>query len=123
MSEVTEEEFIDIGSRMAQELQELVDDAIKSSGEEDSLPGVRELIDEWEAVYKRSGLGLVGQLLKQVDSWNKNHDVGVKVVVTKDDGEVETITRSEAWVLGDHSAVVMVKGISGAYALERVKAL
>ena len=59
----------------------------------------------------------------KVESWNSNNSVGVKVIVTKDDGEVETVTRSEAWVLGDHTAVVMVKGISGAYALERVKAL
>lgn len=62
MSEVTEEEFIDIGSRMAQELQEFVDDAVKASGDENALPGVRALIDEWNDVYKRSDLCLVNQL-------------------------------------------------------------
>ena len=57
MSDVTEDEFIDIGSRMAQELQDFVDEAETASGDENSLSCVRELIDEWEAVYKRTGLG------------------------------------------------------------------
>jgi hypothetical protein len=58
-----------------------------------------------------------------VNRWNKNHPPETPVVLTKDDGsEVETKTRSGAWLLGGHTAVVMVEGISGCYLLERVRA-
>jgi hypothetical protein len=41
-----------------------------------------------------------------------------------DSGEIrETRTRSEAQVLGGHSAVVWLEGISGCYLLDRVRAL
>ena len=56
-----------------------------------------------------------------VDSWNASHPVGTAVKVRKDGGEVvESETRSEAWVLGGHTAVVMVTGIRGCYLLNRV---
>lgn len=56
-----------------------------------------------------------------VDAWNAAHPVGTPVSVRKDGGEiVEGETGSEAWVLGGHSAVVMVTGISGCYLLDRV---
>lgn len=46
---------------------------------------------------------------------------GTPVVVTRDDGsKLETRTRSPAWLLGEHTAVVMVEGISGAYLLDRI---
>lgn len=58
-----------------------------------------------------------------VRQWNEAHAVGTIVVVRKDDGsKVTTRTRSEAWVLGGHSAVVQLEGIAGCYALERVQA-
>ncbi len=48
------------------------------------------------------------------------HPVGTRVKVRRDNGDtLETVTRSVAWVMCD-SAVVMVDGISGCYALERV---
>lgn len=54
------------------------------------------------------------------DSWNKKYPVGTAVVVIRDNGDkLETVTRSEAWELCG-SPVVMVKGISGGYALERM---
>ena len=54
------------------------------------------------------------------DHWNKDNPVGTRVNVTDDFGDVtETITRSEAWNLCG-SPVVMLKGISGGYLLERV---
>jgi hypothetical protein len=57
------------------------------------------------------------------DRWNKLHPEGSAVTVTKDDGsKLETTTRSEAWVLGGHTAVIMVVGISGGYSLTRVTA-
>jgi hypothetical protein len=54
--------------------------------------------------------------------------IGTVVSVRKDDGsEVETKTRSAGWLLGEdgngkggHTAVIMLEGISGCYALERV---
>lgn len=54
-----------------------------------------------------------------VDAWT--HPEGTPVIFRKDDGSiVETKTRSGAWMLGGHSAVVMLDGISGCYSLERV---
>ena len=50
---VSESEFIDIGSRMAQDLQEFIDDAVKA-GCKAPLPGTKALIDEWEAIYSRA---------------------------------------------------------------------
>lgn len=57
-----------------------------------------------------------------VESWNKNHSPGVEVVVILDSGEyIETTTRSEAWMLGGHSPVILVEGVNGAYSLSRVR--
>lgn len=48
--------------------------------------------------------------------------VGTAVVVTKDHGEqFPTRTRSLPYLLGDGSPVIMVEGITGCYALERVR--
>lgn len=56
-----------------------------------------------------------------VEEWNKNHAVGTEVILTNDfDEEIETVTRSEAWIVCG-SAVVMVKGISGGYCLDRIR--
>jgi hypothetical protein len=56
-----------------------------------------------------------------VTSW-ANVPVGTDVVVTKDDGkEIRTRTRSEAFLLGGHTACIQLEGISGCYALERVR--
>lgn len=57
----------------------------------------------------------------QVDAWNKAHPEGTAVKVRKDDGAILTTrTRSNAWVMGGHSAVICVVGISGGYDLDRV---
>lgn len=54
--------------------------------------------------------------------WNEQHPIGTAVVVTRDNGaEQRSVTRSAAWTLGDGQAVVKVEGISGGYALERVR--
>jgi len=70
------------------------------------------------------------QQLKLAVEWNEQHQPGITVKVKKDGGEqVETITRSEAFMLGKsgdypgHTAVIMLEGISGAYSLDRVTAL
>ena len=56
-----------------------------------------------------------------VEAWNKKHPEGTDVSVRRDDGTATvTKTRSPAWLLGGHTAVVMVDGIAGGYLLERV---
>jgi hypothetical protein len=56
------------------------------------------------------------------DVWNFSHPAGTRVTVRKDDDSItETVTESEAMLLGGHTAVVWCKNISGAYALTRVK--
>lgn len=58
---------------------------------------------------------------KIVEEWNKNHKIGIDVEVMKDDGStILTKTRSVAWFLGGHTPVILLEGISGCYALERV---
>lgn len=48
---------------------------------------------------------------------------GQSVVVRLDNGQLlETVTRSVPWLLGGHTWVVMVEGIAGGYALDRVRA-
>jgi len=60
-----------------------------------------------------------------VEAWNSTHEEsGCAVRVRKDDGsEVETKTRSAAWLLGGHTAVILLEGISGAFMLNRVRLL
>lgn len=56
------------------------------------------------------------------DRWNGQNVKGVPVYYRKDDGrDVPTATRSEAYVLSGHTAVIFVDGISGCVALERVR--
>lgn len=62
------------------------------------------------------------QAEQAVRDWNYLHRVGVAVRVHRDNGAVlETRTRSDAQLLGGHTAVVWVEGIAGAYALDRVE--
>lgn len=57
------------------------------------------------------------ELLHTVDSFNSKNPVGTPVIYTSVKGDPTTAkttkTRSEAWVLSGHSAVVMVEGVSG----------
>lgn len=60
----------------------------------------------------------------EVDRWNQEHRSGIRVQVLLDNGaKFQTTTRSDAFVLSGHSAVIMVEGISGCYRLDRVKPL
>lgn len=55
--------------------------------------------------------------------WNSEYEVGQKVILKEDDGGItKTETCSIAWLLGDGTPVVKVKGKSGGYLLERIKA-
>lgn len=60
-------------------------------------------------------------LASLVDAWNQVVPEGAHAVVVRDDGtQLPTFTRSAAFIMGGHSAMVMVDGIAGAYAMERV---
>lgn len=51
----------------------------------------------------------------------KRWPIGTPVTVRRDNGEIlQTITRSSPWKIGGHTWVILVEGISGGYALERV---
>lgn len=63
---VTQEELLDIGSRMAQELQEFIDDA-ENDGNKNPLPGVKQLVDEWEEIYSRAN-GTWQKLMQNIDN-------------------------------------------------------
>ena len=59
-----------------------------------------------------------------VNNWNRKHAIGVSVSVKLDDGStLSTKTESAAWMMGGHSPMVIVKGISGGYSLDRVTAI
>lgn len=61
------------------------------------------------------------QLQAVCDKFNAAHQVGAAVSVLLDGGEVrETVTTSHAQVMGSHTAVIWLDGISGCYDLERV---
>ena len=62
---------------------------------------------------------------KLVDDWNAKHPVGTAVTRYKLIKPLrepqETKTRSEAWLMGGHTAMVMVEGIAGGVMVESVK--
>lgn len=51
---VTTEELIDIACLLAQELEDFISEA-ESAGCDAPFPGTRALLDDWEAIYKRTG--------------------------------------------------------------------
>lgn len=58
---------------------------------------------------------------QQVESWNHEHPVGSKVVIVRDNGEtLETTVTHEAQLLGGHSPVAWVAGISGCHDIGRI---
>jgi hypothetical protein len=59
---------------------------------------------------------------KTVEDWNAKHPPGTpvtryKLIKPLREGN-ETKTRSEAWLMGSHSAVVKVEGVAGGVLLE-----
>jgi hypothetical protein len=64
------------------------------------------------------------RLQEQVDNFNTHHPIGADVSVLRDNGDrIATKIRFKAEVLGGHSAVIWLEGISGCYLLDRVSAL
>lgn len=59
-----------------------------------------------------------------VDTWNEKYPVGTSVtryaMVSPLRLPIETKTRSEAWLMGGHTAMVMVEGVSGGVMVESV---
>lgn len=59
-----------------------------------------------------------------VDQWNAKHSIGTPVIRYKLIKPLreprETKTRSVAWLMGGHSAMVMVEGIAGGVLVESV---
>lgn len=61
------------------------------------------------------------KLQQEVDEFNAKHEVGSKVRVKLDSGEIiETTISNKATILGGHSAVGWFEEISGCYSLDRV---
>jgi hypothetical protein len=61
---------------------------------------------------------------ERVANWNDHHPVGTPVYYRPIAGEADerpTKTRSEAWLLGGHTAVVMVDGIAGGVAVSHCR--
>ena len=60
-----------------------------------------------------------------VDRWNEGHPKGTLVtrykLVKPLADPVETRTRSAAWLMGGHTAMVMVDGIAGGVMVESLK--
>lgn len=66
----------------------------------------------------------IKQLQAMVDDWNARFPVGTEVKMIKDSGDiVRTKTRSNAAVMGGHSAVIWLDGVAGCYLLKRVWAV
>jgi hypothetical protein len=60
----------------------------------------------------------------RAENWNLKHKVGTSVVLRKDSGEnIQTKTRSEAYVCDAGYAVCFFEGVSGYYLLDRATAL
>jgi len=61
---------------------------------------------------------------KLVDDWNAKHPVGTPVtryaLINPLRQPSETATRSEAWLMGGHTAMVMVNGVAGGVLVESV---
>lgn len=68
----------------------------------------------------------MGDVQKKVDEWNAKYPVGTTVDVYLCARPLEDLkgrfkTRSEAWAMGGHTAVVMIEGVFGAWELEAMK--
>ena len=59
----------------------------------------------------------------EVENWNLKHPVGTPVLLHKDSGDVQTKTRSEAYVCDSGHAVCFFEGVSGYYLLNRAEAV
>lgn len=61
------------------------------------------------------------QLNQQVTSWNARYPVGSSVSYRSRSKLIGTKTTSEAWIMGGHSVMVRLEGVSGAYSIDHLK--
>lgn len=55
------------------------------------------------------------------DAWNEDNPPGTVVALMRDNGQTDIRrTTSAAYLLGGHTAVIHMAGVSGCYALDRV---
>jgi hypothetical protein len=68
-----------------------------------------------------------GQQVKMCAEFNRKYPVGTRVKVYKvldeETSAFEAVTRTEAQMMGGHTAVVWLEDVSGCYGLEFVKPL
>lgn len=61
---------------------------------------------------------------KLVEDWNTNNEIGTTVTrymfVSPLRNPMTTKTRSEAWLMGGHTAMILVEGVAGGVMLESV---
>jgi hypothetical protein len=59
-----------------------------------------------------------------VDQWNAKYPIGTPItryrLVNPLESPEDTKTRSEAWLMGGHTAMVMVEGVAGGVMVESV---
>lgn len=67
----------------------------------------------------------VEQLQAEVDRFNQNVPEGAPVRYRSSPGAdpIDTVTRSDAWLLSGHTGVVLIEGVSGAVALEAIETI
>jgi len=59
------------------------------------------------------------QLRTRVDAWNEANRIGTPVEYRRDNGSImRTATRTRAEVLGDHTAIIWLEGVTGSTDLE-----
>ena len=107
--------------------------SIRNSGDNMYLPGkskqaqgrrltALQIAKELEEPINR--IGATFDTSRTIDSpqdWNKGNPIGTSVIVTRDDQEeIQTKTRSSAWLIGS-IPVIQIEGIAGCYALGRVR--
>lgn len=62
------------------------------------------------------------KLIEAVEAFNKLYPIGTELIVVNDDGKEQVRKlQSEAWIIGNHSAIAKFEGISGGYDIKRVK--
>lgn len=64
------------------------------------------------------------QLAEQLNAWNAMHPPGSKVryyPVAGRGQHTDTITRSEAWIAGGHSIIVLIQGKAGGVSIAHLE--
>lgn len=62
------------------------------------------------------------KLIEAVEAFNKLYPIGTELIVVDDFGvEHKRKLLSEAWIIGNHSALAKFEGLSGGYDITRVR--